>query len=959
MNNNYTIIKEIFIDEIRSHATLLKHNKSGARLMLLANDDDNKVFQIGFRTPPTDDTGVPHIMEHSTLCGSKKFPVKDPFVALLKSSLNTFLNAITFPDKTLYPVASCNDKDFANLMEVYMDAVFYPNVYIHEEIFKQEGWHYELEDKDSPLIYNGVVYNEMKGAFSSPDQVLMRCSMHALFPDTTYGVESGGDPEFIPNLTYENFKNFHSKYYHPANSYICLYGNMNMDEKLDWLDKEYLSKFDKIDVNSEIKLQKPFAKPRYEEYYYPVGKEESLEDKTYYSYNVLIGENKDSKLAMAFNIINYALLDMPGAPLKQALLDSGICKDVMSMYESGLIQPAFSIEAKDAKAGKVEEFGKIINDNLIKIVKEGIDKKSLLAAINFYEFKTREADFGGAPKGLVYAINSLETWLYDEADPFNRLLTDNIFSELRNDANSDYFEKVIEKYLLNNKHIAYVACNPSNTLGEEQEEKVAEKLAKYKSSLTEKEINKLVEETKALKEYQAAPDKPEDLEKLPKLTIDDIKKDLEEVKNDCTEVDGVKLVRHDLFTNGINYLTFMFDFSKVGSELVPYVGLLTSVLGSVSTDHYNYSQLSNEILINTGGISFFSIAYTKDEDSLPYVSVDVRVLDSKVDFAFDMVKEIIKTSKFDDKKRLYEIVAKDKSRGQMMLSGNGMGAGIGRALSYYRKSAKYNELLSGIDQYKFIEELEADFDNRYDELKANLEKLSNIIFRKENLIYSYTSPSRLDERLVKAFDEDLFKEPFEEGKFEFVPDYKNEGFKSSSTVQFACLAGSYAQISKYNPVLRVLGTALKYDYLWMQVRVLGGAYGFNCNFTRDGDILLGSYRDPKLAETYEVYKKIPEYIDSIEGDITDYIIGTFGDIDAPLPPKKRGDIAMVAYLTDVDSKQVLEERAQMINCKVEDIKALRPLFEEALKTSGICTLGNENKVEENKKLFKVTKNLFK
>ena len=959
MNNNYTLIKETFIEEIRSKATLLKHNKSGARLMLLANDDDNKVFQIGFRTPPTDDTGVPHIMEHSTLCGSKKFPVKDPFVALLKSSLNTFLNAITFPDKTLYPVASCNDKDFANLMEVYMDAVFYPNVYIHEEIFKQEGWHYELEDKDSPLIYNGVVYNEMKGAFSSPDQVLMRCSMHALFPDTTYGVESGGDPEFIPNLTYENFKNFHSKYYHPANSYICLYGNMNMDEKLDWLDKEYLSKFDKIDVNSEIKLQKPFAKPRYEEYYYPVGKEESLEDKTYYSYNVLIGENKDSKLAMAFNIINYALLDMPGAPLKQALLDSGICKDVMSMYESGLIQPAFSIEAKDAKAGKVEEFGKIINDNLIKIVNEGIDKKSLLAAINFYEFKTREADFGGAPKGLVYAINSLETWLYDEADPFNRLLTDNIFSELRNDANSDYFEKVIEKYLLNNNHIAYVACNPSNTLGEEQKAKVAEKLAKYKSSLTEEEINKLVEETKALKEYQAAPDKPEDLEKLPKLTIDDIKKDLEEVKNDCTEVDGVKLVRHDLFTNGINYLTFMFDFSKVGSELVPYVGLLTSVLGSVSTEHYNYSQLSNEILINTGGISFSSIAYTKDEDSLPYVSVDVRVLDSKVDFAFDMVKEIIKTSKFDDKKRLYEIVAKDKSRGQMMLSGNGMGAGIGRALSYYKKSAKYNELLSGIDQYKFIEELEADFDNRYDELKANLEKLSNIIFRKENLIYSYTSPSRLDGRLVKAFDEDLFKEPFEESKFEFVPDYKNEGFKSSSTVQFACLAGSYAQISKYNPVLRVLGTALKYDYLWMQVRVLGGAYGFNCNFTRDGDILLGSYRDPKLAETYEVFKKIPEYIDSIEGDITDYIIGTFGDIDTPLPPKKRGDIAMVAYLTDVDSKQVLEERAQMINCKVEDIKALRPLFEEALKTSGICTLGNENKVEENKELFKVTKNLFK
>ena len=959
MNKNYEIIKEMFIEEIHSTATLLKHNKSGARILLLSNDDENKVFQIGFRTPPTDDTGVPHILEHSTLCGSKKFPVKDPFVELLKSSLNTFLNAITFPDKTLYPVASCNDKDFANLMEVYMDAVFYPNVYIHEEIFKQEGWHYELEDKDSPITYNGVVYNEMKGAFSSPEQVLYRSSMHALFPDTTYGVESGGDPEFIPDLTYENFKNFHSKYYHPANSYICLYGNMNMDEKLDWLDKEYLSKFDKIEVNSEIKLQKPFDKPRYEKYYYPVGKEESLDDKTFYSYNALIGENKDSKLAMAFSIINYALLDMPGAPLKQALLDSGICKDVMSSYESGLLQPAFSIEVKDAKSGKVEEFGKIINDNLIKIVKEGIDKKSLLAAINFYEFKTREADFGGAPKGLMYAINTLETWLYDENDPFNRLLTDKIFKELRNDANGDYFEKVIQKYLLNNKHIAYVTCEPSNSLGEEQEAKVAEKLAKFKASLTEDEINKLVLDTKALKEYQAAQDKPEDLAKLPKLTIDDIKKDLDEVKNDIYDIDGVKLVRHDLFTNGIDYLTLMFDFSKVGNDLLPYVGLLTSVLGSVSTNQYNYSELSNEVLINTGGISFAATAYTKDDDCLPYLTVDVRVLESKVDFAFDIVKEIIKTSKFDDKKRLYEIVAKDKSRGQMALSGGGMSFGMNRALSYYKKAAKYNELISGIDQYKFIEELEADFDNKYEELKANLEKLTNIIFRKENLIYSYTNPSRIDEALVKKFDDDLYTDAYEEGKFSFVPDYQNEGFKTSSTVQFACLAGNYNKVSKYNPALRVLGTALKFDYLWMQIRVLGGAYGFNCNFTRDGDIMLGSYRDPKLAETYEVFKKIPEYIDSINGDITGYIIGTFGDIDTPLPPKKKGDVAMIAYLTNVDSKKVLEERAQMINCKVEDIKALKPLFEEALRNSGICTIGNENKVEENKELFKVTKNLFK
>ncbi|MBP5551375.1 MAG: insulinase family protein [Bacilli bacterium] len=959
MNKNYTVIKEEFIEEIHSKATLLKHNKSGARLVLLANDDENKVFQVGFRTPPTDDTGVPHILEHSTLCGSKKFPVKDPFVELLKSSLNTFLNALTFADKTLYPTASCNDKDFANLMEVYMDAVFYPNVYLHEEIFKQEGWHYELADKDSPIIYNGVVYNEMKGAFSSPEQVVARASMHALFPDTTYGVESGGDPEFIPDLTYENFKNFHSKYYHPSNSYICLYGNMNMEEKIDWLDKEYLSKFDKIEPHSEIAYQKPFDKPRYEQIYYPVGKDESLDDKTYYSYNVLIGENGDTKLANAFSILNYALLDMPGAPLKQALLDSGICKDVMSSYDSGILQPVISIEVKDAKDGKVEEFARIINETLRKIVKEGIDKKALLAAINYYDFKIREADFGGAPKGLFYAIGMLETWLYDDNDPFNRLLTNKVFDELRNDANGNYFEGIIEKYLLNNNHIAYVTCSPSNTLGEEREKAVAEKLANYKASLSDEQIEKLINDTKALKEYQGSPSSPEDLAKLPRLTINDIKKDLDEVKNDCVEIDGTKLVRHDLFTNGINYITFMFDFSKVSNDLLPYVGLLTSVLGSVSTEHYNYSELSNEILINTGGINFAAQAYANADDALPYLNIDVRVLESKTEFAFDMVKEIIKTSKFDDKKRLYEIVAKDKSRGQMMLAASGMGAGIGRALSYYKKSAKYNELISGIDQYKFIEDLEANFEERFSEFKENLEKLAKIIFRKENLIYSYTNPNRIEEKLVKDFNNCLYSGECEAGSFEFVPEFKNEGFKSSSTVQFACLAGSYANISKYNPVLRVLGTALKYDYLWTQVRVLGGAYGFTCNFTREGDIMLGSYRDPKLAETYEVFKRIPEYIDSLSGDITGYIIGTFGDIDAPLPPKRKGDVAMIAYLTNVDSKQIIEERNKMINCTIDDIKALKPLFEEILKTSGICTIGNENKIEENKELFKVTKNLFK
>ena len=388
----YELIKEKYIEEVASNVKLLKHIKSGARILLFENNDENKVFSVGFRTPPTDDTGVPHILEHSTLCGSKKFPVKDPFIELLKGSLNTFLNAMTYPDKTVYPVASCNDKDFANLMEVYMDAVFYPNVYLHEEIFKQEGWHYELENVDADIIYNGVVYNEMKGAFSSPEQVVMRESRHALFPDTTYGVESGGDPEFIPNLTYEAFKNFHHRFYSPANSYIIMYGNMNMEEKLNWLDEEYLSKFDVIKVDSHIDYQKPFTTPIHEEIFYPVGKDESLENKTYYSYNAVIGTYEDAKLNLAFQILNYALLEAPGAPLKQAIIDAGIGSDILSDFDSGLLQPVLSIIVKDAQSGKEQVLDEVINKTLKELVTKGIDKKSIQAAINYYEFKYREAD---------------------------------------------------------------------------------------------------------------------------------------------------------------------------------------------------------------------------------------------------------------------------------------------------------------------------------------------------------------------------------------------------------------------------------------------------------------------------------------------------------------------------------------------------------------------------------------
>lgn len=958
----YELIKEKYIEEVASNVKLLKHIKSGARILLFENNDENKVFSVGFRTPPTDDTGVPHILEHSTLCGSKKFPVKDPFIELLKGSLNTFLNAMTYPDKTVYPVASCNDKDFANLMEVYMDAVFYPNVYLHEEIFKQEGWHYELENVDSDIIYNGVVYNEMKGAFSSPEQVVMRESRHALFPDTTYGVESGGDPEFIPNLTYEAFKNFHHRFYSPANSYIIMYGNMNMEEKLNWLDEEYLSKFDVIKVDSHIDYQKPFTTPIHEEIFYPVGKDESLENKTYYSYNAVIGTYEDAKLNLAFQILNYALLEAPGAPLKQAIIDAGIGSDILSDFDSGLLQPVLSIIVKDAQSGKEQVLDEVINKTLKELVTKGIDKKSIQAAINYYEFKYREADFGGAPKGLVYGLNAMETWLYDDNDPFTKLEYNAQFSSLKEELNTNYYEELINKYLLNNNHVAYVTVSPSNTLGAEKEQALKEKLVAYKASLTKEELEKLVNDTKALKEYQATPSTLEELATIPLLTREDIDDKVEPLYNEEQVLDGVKVLKHNVETNGIGYLNFCFNTKDVPNELIPYVGLLQNVLGYVDTTKYTYQNLTQEININTGGINpRTKIISIGDNDVLPLFVFETKALYDKIPFVFDTVKEIITSSKLNNKRRLMEILGENKSQRQMMLMGRGHVASMNRAFSYIRSSSYYNELVDGISEYQFIEDLCLNFETKYEEIITNLEKVIKLIFRKENLIISYTATNNAYDKYLTDFVNSLYKEEVQKGKFEFTPNLLNEGFRTPSTVQYVARVGNFKEVGNYTGAFQVFAMALRYDYLWMQVRVLGGAYGCMSNFTRNGNVYFVSYRDPNLEKTMDVYMNVPNYIDSFNpstDDLTKYIIGAIGMLDTPLSPKDKGARSFLAYLQNVTYEDLKQERHEVLNVTLDDIKALKPLIEKALNDNALCVIGNENKIEDSK-IFKEKKNLFK
>lgn len=964
----YEIIKEQKLEDLNSKGYLLRHKKSGARISVISNDDENKVFYIGFRTPPKNSTGVAHIIEHTVLCGSDKFPVKDPFVELVKGSLNTFLNAITYSDKTVYPVASCNDKDFANLMDVYLDAVFHPNIYKKKEIFKQEGWHYELEDQDAPITINGVVYNEMKGAFSSPEGVLDRLVLNSLFPDTPYSNESGGDPERIPELTYENYLEFHKTYYHPSNAFIYLYGNMDIVEKLVWLDKEYLCNYEEITVDSKIPLQKPFDAPREVREKYSIASDESTEDNTYISYNMAIGTTLDPKLYLAFDVLDYALLNAPGAPLKKALLDAKIGKDIMGSYDSSTYQPIFSVAAKNANPEQKEEFVRIIRDTLKEQVEKGINKKALLAGINSSEFKYREADYGQFPKGLIYGLQSLDSWLYDEKEPFMHLEAAPVFAFLKEMTKTDYFEKLIQEYMLDNTHVSIVMIEPECGLNAKKEKKLEEQLAAYKASLSADEIKALIEDTAHLKQYQEEPSPKEDLEKIPMLKRSDMKKEASPFINEVRDCDGTTVLFHEMFTNRINYLDFLFDVTDLSEEEIPYLGILKAVLGYMNTSRYGYADLANEINLYTGGVSSSIGVYpsVKKPDSYQAkYEVRTKVLYENTDKAMDIIKDILGTTDITDEKRLYEILAQAKSRLQMSLSSAGHSVSAIRAMSYFSKTAYYNDMTGGIALYRVIADYEEHFEEKKGMLIERLDALRKKIFCKERLMVSLTADREGYDAAVKEIGG--LKEILGSGAPQAaVPVLncvkKNEGFLDASQVQYVSRAGNFVKRGfSYTGALRILKVILSYDYLWLNVRVKGGAYGCMSGFMRNGDSYFTSYRDPNLGKTNEIYEKTPEYLknfDADERDMTKYIIGTISDLDIPLNPSAKGSRSLSAYLTGVTYADVQKERDEVINAEPENIRALADLIEAVLSDHNLCVIGNEDAVKKEKALFDTIEKLY-
>lgn len=954
------------IEEVNSDAYLMEHVKSGARLMYLDNDDDNKVFYICFRTTPDNSKGTPHIMEHSTLCGSRKYPLKEPFVELAKGSLNTFLNAITWPDKTMYPIASRNDVDFHNLMDVYLDAVFYPNCLKNPQILMQEGWHYELENKDAPLTYNGVVYNEMKGALSSPEAIMEDRAMEKLFPDTTYGVESGGDPEVIPTLSFREFTEFHRRFYHPSNSYIYLYGDMDIEKTLDYLDREYLSAFDRRNVDSMVKTQAPFSKRVSLTAPYGIAENEGTEGKAIHALYTAFNDHMSTMDSLAFRILNYVLIDMDGAPLKQAVLDAGIGSDLSGSYGDSYKQPVWIVEATGSEVDKQAAFADVVDSTLRSIALKGIDKDMLEAALNRTEFTARENDYQGRPKGLFYGVRAMDMWLYDR-NPMDALRYIDDMNRLRENLKTNYFENLLLRYVIKNPHQVLITMKPEKGLTEKMNRETAEKLASFKSSLSDEQLDKIMASTKALKERQASGETEEALKTIPLLSRKDLKRPVEEEVLKKERVSGVDHFHFQVHTNGITYVNFYFTLGNLKEEDIPYAILLSSLLRSLSTTKHSYTELARLSNAYTGGMSFALNGYGKVNDTfsyLPALTIRAKALTSKTDKLMDLLGEVINHTLFTDTKRLKELILQEKSEWDMSAFSRGHTLVMTRLTSYFSKGGEFAEQ-SGLSYYYFLADLVKHFDENKDALEEKLAAISKKIFTRSGLFFETIGEE--EEKKTVLANLPLVLDDMEEGEkaephvYSFPPESRNEAFLTSGKVQYVAKGGNFKSHGfAYTGALRVMETILRYEYLWKKIRVLGGAYGAFTQFLRDGTAILCSYRDPNLSETIKAYEELPAYLESLtlsDREMTKYVIGTMAADEIQLTPSMKGERAMVHYLSGNTRESRMKIRDEIINCQVEDIRKLAPLVDSVMKDPYICVMGSEDRIQKDKDLFDTIRSL--
>lgn len=961
----FTLIKELSLPSIESTGYLYEHNVTKAKIIFLENKDENKVFSISFLTPPEKSNGVAHIIEHSVLNGSRKYPIKDPFIQLNKTSLNTFLNAMTSPDKTKYPVASCNLKDFHNLMDVYLDAVFYPNIYHNPKIFEQEGWHYELFDKKQPITIKGVVYNEMKGVFSTPEQRLNRSIQSALFPNHPYGEESGGAPEEIPNLTYEEFLAFHKKHYHPSNSFIFFYGDLDREDELHRLS-EYLDAFEYQKPQSEIPPISVWTEPRDYLMEYPLLDEADTKNKAYFSLNYNLGDlsSEDKKL---LSLLEYILLDAPGALLKEKLLEKELGEDIYGFYYGAIRDNIFSITGKNVAEERKDEFFQEVYATLEEIVKSGIDRKKVQAAINVYEFLNREADFGSMPKGIVFNFQILEYIMYGK-DPFEIFDYDKSFARLREACEQNALEDAIQKYLLGNPHRCHIIMTPSLTYKEEQEKRFEQKMAQYKESLSDEELDNLIAKNNELLAYQSTPDTKEDLSKIPTLELSDISRDKQPLDYTTEFHDGVHFVFHPSNTSGIVYMRAFFETNWLTEEQLPAAALLCGYLTSVSSKNYSYSELSDEINLVTGEIStrlgVYNYKNTSDHFRIG-LSIRGKAFAHNFGKKLQLIKEILSDPKFEETKRFRDLIKEAASQMQMSLVSGGHITSGTRALSYFSKSAYFDEITGGIQFYEFLNKWKNANNEELLEFGLSLKKLLTEMLQNAKLTivltYSKSDEERIKKEIIDFAKHYQTHEEFRSPASRSTLNESNEGFATSGDVNYVAKAMNFKRFGySYHGSFAVANHLLNTEFLWNKVRVEGGAYGGMSSVRRSGDMVLVSYRDPNIKETYHAYEGIPEFFanhPAEKEDVKNAIIGTISNMDTPLTPSmENGKIASM-YFSETTHEEEMSTRHEILDTTIEDIKNMSKVYEKVLSTDYICTVGAKKTLDENSELFQSIKEI--
>jgi presequence protease len=955
--HGFKLIEKRFVKELNAECYFFEHEKSGARLIKIKTDDPNKTFSIAFKTFPESDNGAPHIMEHAVLNGSKAFPVKSPFDILLKGSLNTFLNAFTSKDFTMYPVASMNDKDYFNLMHVYLDAVFNPLIYTDGRILKQEGWHYELTDKDSAVEYKGVVYNEMKGAYSDPSREVYYQVYKNLFPDNAYGLESGGYPSAIPTLTNDEFLKFHQKYYHPENSYIFLYGDGDLDRELAFIDKEYLSKYARTGNRADVNDQKPFTAMKEVHAFYPVTDGAPTDAQTFLNYSFVAGHNTDQALCMALDILSEVLFNQESAPVRLALQEAGIGQDV-SASASNYKQNVFSIDVQNANPADKDKFYTTLMETLKSVADKGIDKQTVEGVINRMEFRLREGN--DAQKGMTYIMQSQPGFFF-AGDPFLGLEYEKPLAEVKTALTTNYLEDIIRKYFLNNNLSVLVVVEPKTGIDQERAAKTQAELKAYKATLSPDAIAALVEDTRALIEYQKREDTPEAIATIPMLTLQDINPKSAWYPVATSTLAGVPVLHHEEFTNNVVYVNLFFDLRVLPQELIPYAALLANLYGTLNTENYSYGDLNKALNINTGGFYTSLRSFTEDMDDsklIPKFTVTSKAMNNKLDKLFGLGSEMLVKTKFTDTERLKTVLARHQSQVESNMKGNGYMVASKRLSSYISKQGLFNELTSGLQYYWFVTELSKDFGNNSAELIEKLQKTAALLITKANMTAAVTCGKNDVEAFTKglaSFEKNLPSGQGAYAAWDLTPVKKNEGILAASKVQYVIDGYNFKKLGyAWSGKMRVLSQILSTDWLQTQIRVIGGAYGGFSQFGLTGNATFNSYRDPNLKETIDNYNATPDYLSKFEADSTAmlrYIIGTISGMDSPLTPSQKGDQAYMHYFNKRTKEDVQRDRDAVLSTRVDDIRGFSKLVKDVLNQGDVCVYGNEEKIKANEQLF--------